>query len=130
MYNDPRDSAPNRWPYEKDVADMMYRMEAEHILDMEDKEKAIQTIVDFQSEIEYLHRYFKDPLLLFVDRHDYLINRYIGKDRRRCKDGNYREQPHLLTEDLLNLIYSMAGYGPSYNCPIEYYEYWQHLQNE
>lgn|GEM_PF-5484245 len=122
MYNDPRDNASYRWPFEKDVADMIYKMEAEYILDLEDKEKAIQRIADFQSEIEYLHRYFKVPLLLFLDAHDNLIDQHVGRNRRRCKDGNYRAQPHLLTIDLLNLIYSLAGRGSIYRCPIEQHE--------
>jgi hypothetical protein len=122
MYNDPRDSAPHRWPFEKDVADMMYRMEAEYILDLEDKEKAVQRIVDFQSEIEYLHRYFKAPLLLFLDENDGLIDQHLGKSWRRCKDGKYRDELHCLTIDLLNLVYCLAGRGPIYSCPIEQHE--------
>lgn len=125
MYKDPRDSAPQRWPHTKEYADFVYRLEAEHILSLEDKEKAIQMIMDFQSKIEFLNRYFSEPLILFLEQYEHLLQQHLEERWRCCQDGNYREQPHLITKDLLNLICSLAGLGPVYNCPIKCYEYSQ-----
>ena len=109
---DPRDSTPQRWPHTKEYADFVYRLDAEYILSLEDKEKAIQMIMDFQSQIEFLNRYFSEPLILFLEQYEHLLQQHLEERWRACLDGNYRDQPHLITKDLLNLICSLAGLGP------------------
>ena len=120
MWED-EDYRVHRWPCSLEQSQAIYEFNAQGILELEDRELAKSMIFDLQAKIENLERDFKMPLVLFMKHNSDLIDAKLGKQYRKCRDGDYKKRPDLLVYDLLNFVHYLAGGERNYVCPIRTY---------
>ncbi len=112
---------PKARPWSLEYHKDFYSFKAQRILCLDDKTRAENIIVDLQMETHMLREYYEIPLMHFMQYRVDLLQRHLGRYRGQlgCEDGDYSLHPELLVNDLLNLVYCLAGYGPTYQHPVD-----------